>query len=71
METPGYYLAEAYVLRKMHKEKMKRIEEDKPKIEGIYLEDKTSTSNSGCFLWKVKKIHPKRVSSTERCNNKS
>ncbi|KAL5813093.1 hypothetical protein ACOSQ3_028043 [Xanthoceras sorbifolium] len=66
MATPGYYLAEAYVLRKMHKEKMKIIEEDKPKIEGIDLEDKISTSSStGCFLWKVKKIHPKRVSPTK------
>ncbi|TXG52872.1 hypothetical protein EZV62_022041 [Acer yangbiense] len=63
MTTPGYYLAEAYVLRKMHKEKMKKIDQEKAKIEGIDLDQgKRSSRSSGCFLWKIR---PKRVSSTD------
>ncbi|KAK3230800.1 hypothetical protein Dsin_002681 [Dipteronia sinensis] len=66
MATPGYYLAEAHVLRKMHKEKMKRIEQDqKANIEENNL-DQDTRSSGGCFLWKVnKKRHTKRVSSTD------
>lgn len=74
MATPGACIAEAYVLKKMHKAKMKRIDEEKSKIEEIDLEEKGST---GCFSWKNKKIHPKRISSanntgkeTERWENK-
>ncbi|KAJ0025814.1 hypothetical protein Pint_08279 [Pistacia integerrima] len=52
MASPGSCLAEAYVLRKMQKEKMKK--EERGKIEGVDSQDKNS---SGCFLWKVKKVH--------------
>ena len=67
MATPGYCLAEAYVLRKMHKEKMKRIEQDqKANIEEIGLDQDKRSTTGGCFLWKVnKKRHTKRVSSTD------
>lgn len=52
MATPGYCLAEAYVLRKMQKEKMKK--EERGKSQRIHSREKIS---SGCFLWKVKKVH--------------
>lgn len=60
MATAGSGIAEAYVLRKLHNEKLKTMEEEKAKVEGLAAEVKQS---SGCFLSMFKKTHP--VSETE------
>lgn len=63
MTTPGYELAEVYVMRKLHKEKMKRKEEERAKTEeNIGFAVETSTS-IGCFSSMFKKIHPSRDTS--------
>ncbi|KAL4604023.1 hypothetical protein ACB092_10G165200 [Castanea dentata] len=52
----GYGLAEIYVMRKLHKEKMKtREEEERANMDEIEFKGKKS---SGCFLWAFKKIDP-------------
>jgi len=61
----GYGLAEIYVLRKLHKEKMKTMEmeeEERGRADGEYnlKEKKPST---GCFSWGFKKIHPNATTS--------
>ena len=51
----GYGLAEIYVMKKLHKEKMKtREEEERANMDEIEFEEKKS---SGCFFWAFKKIH--------------
>ncbi|KAF2291468.1 hypothetical protein GH714_024520 [Hevea brasiliensis] len=55
MATPGYCLAEAYVQRKLHKEALKKLEEERAKAEGFDFEVKQS---SGCFPSMLKKVHP-------------
>ncbi|XWS21553.1 hypothetical protein CRYUN_Cryun30bG0064100 [Craigia yunnanensis] len=62
MATPGYQLAEVYVMRKLHKEQMKRKEEERAKTEEIGFAVKTS---SGCFSSMLKKIHPSDTSTLE------
>ncbi|XVF36788.1 hypothetical protein REPUB_Repub19eG0088300 [Reevesia pubescens] len=60
MATPGYQLAEVYVMRKLHKEKMKRKEEEKrAKTEEI---DFAVKQSSCCFPSMFKKIHPSLAS---------
>lgn len=66
MATPGFGLAEAYMTRKIYKEKMKKIAQEEQegeknsnmKISTIKTgsEDKTS---SGCFSWVSKQQHKK------------
>ena len=62
MATPGYDLAEVYVMRKLHKEKMKREEEERAKTGEIDFKVKKST---GCFSSIFKKVHPSHVSTLE------
>ncbi|KAF9682561.1 hypothetical protein SADUNF_Sadunf05G0121700 [Salix dunnii] len=52
MATPGYCIAEAYVSRKLHSDKLKRMEEEKSKI------DEGVKQQSGCFPSIFKKVHP-------------
>ncbi|KAJ6735747.1 hypothetical protein OIU85_018010 [Salix viminalis] len=52
MATPGYCIAEAYVSRKLHSGKLKRVEEEKARI------DDGEKQQSGCFLSIFKKVHP-------------
>ncbi|GAU36806.1 hypothetical protein TSUD_219090 [Trifolium subterraneum] len=54
----GVDLAEAYVLRKMHKEKLKYEEEAKGPKTSTIIGSKTNRS-SGCFFWFSKK--PRRT----------
>ncbi|GMY17224.1 hypothetical protein FCV25MIE_12463 [Fagus crenata] len=52
----GYGLAESFVLRKLHKEKMKIMkEEERANMDEIEFKEKKT---SGCFIWAFKKIHP-------------
>ncbi|KAB1205436.1 hypothetical protein CJ030_MR7G010623 [Morella rubra] len=53
----GQSLAEIYVMRKIHKEKMKATEEEeRPNLDiGIECQE---NKPSGCFFWVFKKIHP-------------
>ncbi|KAG7980935.1 hypothetical protein I3843_05G207800 [Carya illinoinensis] len=54
----GYGLAEIYVLRKLHKEKMNTMDQEEGKdnnMDAIEFKEKTS---SGCFFWVFKKVHP-------------
>lgn len=72
MATPGYCIAEAYVLRKMEKEKLKKIEAKSAKKEEILqLED--TNYPSGCFSWswlvKKMKIHPASSSKFQKCDH--
>lgn len=57
MATPGYYIAEAHVMRKLHKEKMKQTEEEKAKRSGDDVVSGVKRSSTGCFGM-FKKIHP-------------
>lgn len=57
MATPGYELAEVYVMRKLHKDQMKRKVEERPKTQDIGFQVKNS-SGCGCFSSLFKKIHP-------------
>ena len=59
MATPGYALAEAHVMRKLHKEKVKQMEEERAKNGSIDLVvEKEKQKPSGCFFWVFKKVHP-------------
>ncbi|GMN45260.1 hypothetical protein TIFTF001_014456 [Ficus carica] len=63
MATAGSYIAEAHVMRKLHKEKMKRMEEETTKRSSDDKDDdvvsgvKRSSSTIGCFGM-FRKIHP-------------
>ncbi|KAH7510629.1 hypothetical protein FEM48_ZijujUnG0106200 [Ziziphus jujuba var. spinosa] len=55
MSVAGFGMAEVYVMRKIQKEKLKQIEEEKATSSG----DKSGTKQSGGGLFKaVSKIHP-------------
>ncbi|KAJ4701273.1 hypothetical protein OWV82_024539 [Melia azedarach] len=57
MSIPGFYIADAYVLRKIHKEKMKLGRaEDRAKIEGSESSEKKNSSGPNISS-KVKKTH--------------
>ena len=66
MSISGYGLAEAYVMKKLHKEKMKQMEEEKAKAGSAASTTtnhsgkvKESNSSGGCSLRGViKKVHP-------------
>lgn len=63
MTTPGGILIEAYMMRKLHKEKMKAKSQDEEPETGTLVAQQTKTSASGggaCFsgiFWR-KKVHP-------------
>ncbi|KAF3442311.1 hypothetical protein FNV43_RR16227 [Rhamnella rubrinervis] len=68
MSISGSGIAEAYVMKKLHKEKMKQMEEEKAKA-GSAASTTTTTHHSGevkesnssgdCFLGGlIKKVHP-------------
>ena len=59
----GTGLAEAYVMRSLHKEKMKKMEKEQAKGD-----DKVSNEKeipAGCFFWVSKKTHSAKVSSAD------
>ncbi|OAY58196.1 hypothetical protein MANES_02G157200v8 [Manihot esculenta] len=60
MATPGYCLAEAYVQRKLQREALKKLEEERAKAEGFDVEVKQS---GGCFPSMFKKVYPGPVRS--------
>uniref|UniRef100_A0A2C9U137 Uncharacterized protein n=1 Tax=Manihot esculenta TaxID=3983 RepID=A0A2C9U137_MANES len=55
MATSGYWLAEADVRRKLQREALKKLEEERAKANGFDFEVKES---SGCFPSMFKKVHP-------------
>lgn len=65
----GYGLAEIYVLRKLHKEKMKiEKEEEEERANNMDVIDQLKEKKSGgCFFWGFKKIHPNTTSPTMDC----
>lgn len=65
----GYGLAEIYVLRKLHKEKMKTMEEEERADYnvGVIHHQLKQNKSSGCFFWGFKKIHPNTTSRTMDC----
>ena len=63
MATPGHELAEVYVMRKLHKDHMKREKEERAKTEDIGFAVKKS---SGCFSSLFKKIHPSHETTLEQ-----
>jgi len=56
-------LAQAYVMRKLHKEKMERVEQAE---RGIVAGEKKGKNPSGCFFWGSKKNHPAKVDCEEK-----
>ena len=57
----GISLAEAYAMRALHKEKMKKMEKQKAVNDVVGDENETP---SGCFFWaSKKKTHSSKVSS--------
>ena len=65
MALAGYGIAEAYVMKKLHKEKMKGEEkEEKTKMDMAGSEAKRSSG--GCFFWCSKNEHR---TSTARIND--
>ena len=60
--TGSAAFAEAYVMRKLHKEKMKSMENIKPKDEKKFREVRDIAhereTSGGCFFEMFKKIHP-------------
>ncbi|PRQ21532.1 hypothetical protein RchiOBHm_Chr7g0240211 [Rosa chinensis] len=62
MATSGF--AEAYVMRDLHKKKLKKEEEEERARLGMA---RSETANSGgCFFWVMKKVHP---SNPQRTNS--
>lgn len=59
----GCSIAEAYVMRKMHMEKMKREEEERAKQEGV--DRRKDRGSSGCFSWRHQKLHATRIASED------
>ncbi|KAK9269863.1 hypothetical protein L1049_025436 [Liquidambar formosana] len=57
----GVTLAEAYVMRKLHKEKMKRMEKEEGERE-VCVDGESKVPGGGCFFSMFKKIHPNDVS---------
>ncbi|CAK7347082.1 unnamed protein product [Dovyalis caffra] len=55
-------LAQAYVMRKLHKEKMEKLEQAE---KGIVTGEKKGKNPSGCFFWGYKKNHPAKVNCEE------
>lgn len=59
----GCSIAEAYVMRKIHTEKMMREEEERAKQEGV---DRIKDGgSSGCFFWRHQKRHATRIASAD------
>ncbi|MBA0567784.1 hypothetical protein Golob_005324 [Gossypium lobatum] len=67
MATPGYQIAEIYVMRKLHKEKMKREEEERAKSEDVGFAGKKSSGC--CFPSMFKKVHPGHASTLGHVRN--
>ncbi|KAJ6412751.1 hypothetical protein OIU84_005737 [Salix udensis] len=72
-------LAQAYVMRKLHKEKMEKLEETGKGIvagekkgknqeagKEIVAGEKKGKNTSGCFFWGPKKNHPAKVDCEEK-----
>ncbi|POO04065.1 hypothetical protein TorRG33x02_003690 [Trema orientale] len=61
MATPGFYLAEAHVMRNLYKEKMRKSMEEERAMAGVGAGagagDSRVKKSSGCFRI-FKKIHP-------------
>lgn len=61
MSTPGYDLAQAYVMRKLHKQKLKQQQQTvKASSSGDthQLRRVKQSNSAGCLFWMFKKIHP-------------
>ncbi|XWS23846.1 hypothetical protein CRYUN_Cryun28dG0050100 [Craigia yunnanensis] len=59
----GVGLAEAYVMRSLHKEKMKKMEKEQAKSDDKVFDEKKIPA--GCFFWVSKKTHSAKVSSAD------
>ncbi|KAK9269816.1 hypothetical protein L1049_025389 [Liquidambar formosana] len=64
MASVGAGFAEVYMMRKLHKEKMKRTEKERSEREVSHV-DGESKVPGGCFFSMFKKIHPNDVSSAD------
>lgn len=70
MSTMNYGLAEVYVMKKLHKEKMSKME-SATKRDGIHTKEdavdcKEKHVDTGCFPMVFKKIHPNSNSSSSQ-----
>ncbi|KAL4281515.1 hypothetical protein GQ457_03G034030 [Hibiscus cannabinus] len=64
MATIGHGLAEVYVMRSLHKQKMKKMEEQTTQEANKCDDEKENPAAPGCFsFWTSKKIHSAKVSS--------
>ncbi|XVF39463.1 hypothetical protein PTKIN_Ptkin01aG0037000 [Pterospermum kingtungense] len=66
----GAGLAEVYVMRSLHKEKMKKMEMEQAKSSAHDDDDnkafdENKTSSPGCFFWVSKRTHSAKVSSAD------
>lgn len=65
MSTAGYSIAEAYVLRKIHADKLKKMDEERGRSKKITpIKDNVKNHSTGCFMFKFSKIHPTKVVGT-------
>ncbi|CAB4297569.1 unnamed protein product [Prunus armeniaca] len=69
MSTAGYSLAEAHVLRCLHKKKMKMEEEEERGKLGT-AKGETVRPSTTCFFWMYlkKKVHPRNAQSQGTCS---
>ncbi|KAF3662884.1 hypothetical protein FXO37_12246 [Capsicum annuum] len=58
MSTASAYLAEAYAMKKLYKEKMKSLEKKEAKSPAETCNHLKKSSSGGCFTKMFKKVHP-------------
>ncbi|KAJ4701268.1 hypothetical protein OWV82_024534 [Melia azedarach] len=61
----GVSLAEAYTMRAMYKEKMKKRQAADQITSDVVADDESNETPSGCVFWASKKSHSAKVSSAE------
>lgn len=63
MSTANSGLVEVYVMKKLYKEKMKKMEDEMKSSAQEKEDGRFEESGNGCFsLFKLKKVHPKIAS---------
>lgn len=64
MSTAGFDLAEAYVLRERHREKVKMEQEQTEQAKSGTAESETVKS-SCCLFWWLNKVHANKISAAQ------